>query len=217
MKVELELPDKPEVHYMAGALGIDADAVVGKLIRVWGWFDKHTEDGNATGVTFSLLDRISGVTGFAEQMELCGWLTQSGHVLTIPKFDHHNGKTAKNRALTAKRVAKSKGKSNAEGNAPIVTEALPREEKRRVTTSATTAIAFDGSSIKGITDEKIKLWHEAYPAVNLQTEVAKASAWLAANPKNRKSNIERFLTNWFCKSQDSAPRVTTGNPWDGAK
>jgi len=116
---------------MAGALGIDADAVVGKLIRVWGWFDKHTEDGNAVGVTFSLLDRISGVTGFAEQMELCGWLTQSGHVLSIPKFDHHNGKTAKNRALTAKRVAKSKVKSNAEGNAPIVTEALPREEKRR--------------------------------------------------------------------------------------
>jgi hypothetical protein len=49
--------------------------------------------------------------------------------LTLPNFETHNGKTAKDRALTASRVAKSK--SNGKGNGASVTPALPREEKRR--------------------------------------------------------------------------------------
>jgi hypothetical protein len=48
-------------------------------------------------------------------------------------------------------------------------------------------------------------WEKAYPAVDLQTELAKAGAWLLANPKNQKSNYARFLTNWLVRSQDKAP------------
>jgi hypothetical protein len=135
MKVELDLPDKPEVFRIASILSLDPDSVVGKLVRVWSWFDKHTEDGNAHSVTFALVDRITGVTGFAEAMTFAGWLEQEGSILRIPKFERHNGKTAKNRALTAKRVASHKVKTNADGNdkgnAAIVSDALPREEKRR--------------------------------------------------------------------------------------
>lgn len=135
MKIELELPDKPEVHAIAATLNIDPDAVVGKLIRVWQWFDKHTTDGNALGVTFSLPDRISGVTGFGEAMMFVGWLEQKDKTLMMPHFDRHTSASAKQRALTAKRVAKSKVKTNAEGNGDSVTnpvsDALPREEKRR--------------------------------------------------------------------------------------
>ena len=135
MKIELELPDKPEVHAMAGVLCIDPDCVVGKLIRVWQWFDKHTTDGNAHGVTYSLPDRISGVAGFGEAMSFVGWLEQHDKTLHMPKFDRHTSESAKARALTAKRVANHKAKTNAKGNGYGVTytvsEALPREEKRR--------------------------------------------------------------------------------------
>ena len=134
LKIEVALPDKPEVWQMAGILGIDPDAVVGKLIKVWRWFDAHTENGNAHGVTYALVDSKAGVTGFAEAMALCGWLEQNGSVLSLSKFDRHNGKTAKNRSLTASRVAnsrKSNANSNAECNAAIVTTPLAREEKRR--------------------------------------------------------------------------------------
>jgi hypothetical protein len=134
LKIEVALPDKPEVWQIAGILGIDPDAVVGKLLKVWRWFDSHTEDGNANGVTYLLVDAKAGVTGFAEAMSLCGWLEQKGSVLSLPNFDRHNGKTAKNRALTAVRVANSRKqpvKSNAECNAANVTSALAREEKRR--------------------------------------------------------------------------------------
>lgn len=122
MKIELELPDKPEIHAMSGMLNLDPDCVVGKLIRVWQWFDKHTVDGNAYGVTLSLPDRITGVTGFGEAMMFVGWLEQNDKVLTMPKFDRHTSQSAKKRALTAKRVDKSR-------NANSVTETLP--EKRR--------------------------------------------------------------------------------------
>jgi len=131
LKMSVDLPEKPEVWQIAGMVGIDPDAVVGKLLKVWRWFDAHTETGNAVGVTYSLVDHVSGVTGFGEAMALCGWLLQDGSTLSLPNFDRHNGKTAKNRALTAKRVASHKDKSNAKGNAVIVSDALPREEKRR--------------------------------------------------------------------------------------
>jgi hypothetical protein len=134
LKMSVNLPDKPEVWQIAGMLGIDADSVVGKLLRVWAWFDAHTEDGNAVGVTYPLVDRVAGVTGFAEAMVFAGWLSQSGAVMTIPHFERHNGKTAKNRALTNERVAKhrkSNDESNAESNATSVTKTVTREEKRR--------------------------------------------------------------------------------------
>jgi len=64
IKFELATPDKPEVWAIAAALSIDPDAVVGKLLRVWGWFDQQTENGNAPSVSKMLLDRLVGVSGF---------------------------------------------------------------------------------------------------------------------------------------------------------
>lgn len=133
IKVELSLPEKPEIWQIAGILSLDADAVVGKLIKVWRWFDQHTESGNAHGVTFALIDHVTGVTGFGEAMNLSGWLDHSGMNLVLPNFDRHNGKTGKNRALTAKRVAAHKAKT---GNDEVTMGALPREEKRRINKSS---------------------------------------------------------------------------------
>lgn len=129
LKVETSTPDKPEIWSIAEQLGIDPDAVVGKLFRVWAWFDQQTENGNAPTVTKMLLDRKVGVIGFCDAVIESGWMTETDS-LTLPNFDRHNGQTAKNRALTAKRVAKHK-KGNADTVTPSVNNALPREEKRR--------------------------------------------------------------------------------------
>lgn len=131
IKVQNVTPDKPEVWQIADALGMDPDAVFGKLFRVWAWFDEHTEDGNAPAVTKTLLDRQVGVSGFCDAVIAVGWMHQHGDALVLPNFDRHNGKTAKNRALTARRVAKHKADT---GNDAGVSGALPREEKRRVVT-----------------------------------------------------------------------------------
>ncbi len=131
IKFEVATPDKPEVWQMSEDLNIDADAVVGKLLRVWVWFDQHSEEGNAVSVSKKLLDRLVGVTGFCDSMLGAGWMVEEGKEIFLPNFHRHNGKTAKNRALTAKRVAAHKVKTNANGNAPLTPAPLPKEEKRR--------------------------------------------------------------------------------------
>lgn len=57
-------------------------------------------------------------------------------------------------------------------------------------------------------------WKEAYPALSLDAELAKAAAWIIANPKNKKSNYARFLTNWLTRAQDKAPKQGGGNDQD---
>lgn len=124
LKIEANTPDKPEVWAIAEALQIDPDAVFGKLFRVWRWFDEHTENGNASSVTYALVDRTAGVTGFAKAMVSVGWLESLEGGIGLPNFDRHNGNTAKTRANTARRVAdfKSKGK---DGNSKVTQQALP--------------------------------------------------------------------------------------------
>jgi hypothetical protein len=142
LKMECATPDKPEVLAITSAMGWDdPDLTVGKLFRLWRWFDQQTTDGNAPRVTSSLLDRVVGVTGFVQAVADEGWLSITTEGICLTNFDRHNGDTAKNRALTAKRVAghKANAKGNAEGNASTVSEsvtyALPRGRGRSKSTS----------------------------------------------------------------------------------
>lgn len=58
----------------------------------------------------------------------------------------------------------------------------------------------------GIPAQLMAKWKEAYPALSLGAELSKAAAWIIANPKNKKSNYARFLTNWLTRAQDKAPK-----------
>jgi len=81
------------------------------------------------------------------------------------------------------------------------------------TSNAPNEITFDAEVGWGGVDEStVAAWREAYPALDIPTELAKAKEWIKANPKNRKSNWRRFLNGWLNRGQDRAPRVpqTTG-------
>lgn len=137
IKVEHTTPDKPEVVKLAGILGIDQDAVVGKLLRLWIWADQQSVSGNAITVTNSFLDRLVFCPGFAAGLVKVGWLNGREGLLSIPNFDRHNGQTAKNRANTNRRVANSRKAHNERVtktcNANVTLGALqkPLPEKRR--------------------------------------------------------------------------------------
>jgi hypothetical protein len=131
IKVEHVTPDKPEVDAIAQALGIDPDAVVGKLLRFWIWADQQSISGNGISVTKKLLDRITYQPGFADAMLSVGWITDEGGIFSIPNFDRHNGESAKSRSNTQKRAQRFRDARNA----PTVTTALPekrREEKKEI-------------------------------------------------------------------------------------
>ena len=138
IKVQHVTPDKPEVWQIADRLGIDPDAVVGKLIRVWIWADQQTTGGtcNAPSVTKALLDRVAGVTQFCAAMIDAGWLEETETGIEFRNFDRHNGTSAKKRAQGSNRAAASRNR-----NANVTQEALQkrdqrREEKRRDSISA---------------------------------------------------------------------------------
>lgn len=71
----------------------------------------------------------------------------------------------------------------------------------------TPAIDFDFSTgdFLNIVERHLQIWAKAYPAVDISTELQRMAAWLIANPKNRKSNYARFITNWLTRAQDRAP------------
>lgn len=133
IKLEMTTPDKPEVVMIAGLLGIDQDAVTGKLFRIWIWADLNSVNGNDVSVTDSFIDRITFQPGFASAMREAGWLLGDSGCVTFPNFGRHNGKTAKNRGLTNRRVAELRASRNANDNDNVTLKALPipLPEKRR--------------------------------------------------------------------------------------
>lgn len=140
IKFEVTTSDKIEVGLIADILKIDPDAVVGKLLRVWSWFDENTTDGNASvtqnalqecyrcnasSVTKALLDRRAGVTGFCDAMIQVGWMVELDGTIALPNFNRHNGESAKKRAEGGKRVEKHRNDRNAKCVTSVTQNALP--------------------------------------------------------------------------------------------
>jgi hypothetical protein len=129
IKIDTILCDKPEVWLIAEQLDLDVDAVIGKLIRLWSWMDQHMTSGDAVSVTPKQLDALCRCEKFSTALADVGWLVihrRTGKV-SIPNWDRHNGKTAKERALTRDRMKRSRDGAS-------VTNASPekrREEKRK--------------------------------------------------------------------------------------
>lgn len=142
MMIDLELSDKPEVHQISALLQLDPDTVVGKLVRVWSWFDKQTVDGHAPSVTVALLDRITVRDGFAEAMAQAGWLDKANGGLRMPKFDRWNGQSAKKRALAYRRQAKKRNADVTPTSRPERDKSVTREDKRNITTPIPPSGAF---------------------------------------------------------------------------
>lgn len=228
LKMECATPDKPEVFAITAAMGWDdPDLTVGKLFRVWRWFDQQTTDGNARGVTAALLDRIAGATGFAKAMLDVGWLTITETGVELPNFDKHNGATAKSRAQTAKRVANHR--SNADGNdncnGQSVTGALAREEKKRKerkeevpSSLPEDQVAFefplnDGSAYQ-LSNDQVTEFVELYPAVNVDAELRACLGWNRSNPKKRKTRtgILKHINGWLAGKQDSPANGARASP-----
>lgn len=61
-------------------------------------------------------------------------------------------------------------------------------------------------SLEAVLEANQRIFQEAYPGINLENETAKARAWLDSNPKNKKSNLRRFLNGWFNRAQDKINR-----------
>lgn len=71
-------------------------------------------------------------------------------------------------------------------------------------------IYFDYEACKfvNITESLIFKWREAYPAIDVCSELKQMESWAFANPNNRKSNWQRFIVNWLKRSHDKLGTLT---------
>ena len=69
-------------------------------------------------------------------------------------------------------------------------------------------VALDQENIQwsGISREDGEVWEEAFPAIDVHTELMKAAAWAVANPRQKKKNWKRFLFNWLQRAQERGSR-----------
>lgn len=162
IKIMVSTPDKPEVFAIADKLGIDPDAVLGKLIRIWIWADQQVESRNANvtlgalrdrhaSVTRSLFDRLAQMPGFTDALVSVGWLVADGDNVYFPNFDRHNGNSAKTRALGVQRSQKHRDKVDGrDANVTLpalrnrhatVTKASPEKRREELNTETTDVVS----------------------------------------------------------------------------
>lgn len=193
IKVRMDLHDDPAVIAIATALDITEDEAVGKLVRFWCWANRHTTDGNADSVTEKWLDRYLGVNGLAREMAKQGWLAikaQGG--ISVPKFDKHNGQSAKRRATTALRVAEHKKRTRPKGNETVTQQPLPNaylEKRREEKIDTTPQSPPRGRKMAHSDDPRFAAFWRAYPRRVKRTAAQRAWAKLAVDD----ALLERIL------------------------
>ncbi|MEQ9887633.1 DNA replication domain protein [Pectobacterium zantedeschiae] len=126
IKMRADLHTHPKVVRMASALKADRLRIVGGLHSAWCLFDVHSVDGLLEGYNSETLDDLIGFPGFSKAMISIGWLEEDGESLVMPRFDAHNGQSAKRRAQDAERKRNIRKTSASDAD-----KARTREEKRR--------------------------------------------------------------------------------------
>lgn len=204
IKVEVITPDKPEIFQIAELLGIDPDAVLGKLVRIWAWADQQTIDGNAGSVTKGVLDRLAFITGFADALITVGWLAYVDEKLVLPNFERHNGESSKKRALTNRRVAEHRKRETHKVTQSALQKELPEEEEEEdiyktplSTREEKTVPAFIAPGI-GNPIGKFSMHENWQPSEDF---VMRARMWGHGLPAEgfKKTDLAEFVTYWMAE------------------
>jgi hypothetical protein len=201
--------------------------VVGGLHAVWAAVNEHTSDGVMANSCPEDLDDIAGIEGFGKAMRAAGWLEvdEAAASLTFPNFGQWN--TPAKDTTAAERMRKHREKERVTRNTVTVTAPLrvtvtpdkTRQDKREdipaapVPTSdpakpsrsrAKSAVSWTADAgWQGITDADRLEWAKAFPGAVLDQELAKATAWLRANPTRAgRRNWRRFVVGWLARCQE---------------
>lgn len=146
IKMRAGLQTHPKVVRMSSALHADRLRTVGGLHAVWCLFDEHSDDGRLDGYTPDAIDNLIGWQGFAGAMQSVQWLEVGDGFTCLPRFDEHNGKSAKRRAMEAERKRRERselGSESVQASASDADNKRTREEKRREEKNVSTTDVVD--------------------------------------------------------------------------
>jgi hypothetical protein len=223
--IDCNLGTKPEVLELVDETGVPVEAVVWRLIQLWSWASMNTADGTIRATPARLVAVAGGDEAFWLAVERVGWVSFLNGTIVISGWERRFSQAAKARAQAARRqdkcrLSRSRHAPALRGcNGAASPEERRGEEKREdipaapVPTSkpatpsgsrANPAVSWTADAgWDGITDADRAEWAAAYPGADLAQELAKATAWLRANPKRcGKRNWRRFLVGWLQRCQD---------------
>lgn len=86
--VQHGLHESLEVMRIADTLSITPCEVVGRLVLLWSWLDRTTEDWSVDASP-AMIDRIVGLTGFMDAVVTVGWAYTNGSQVSCPVPDGH--------------------------------------------------------------------------------------------------------------------------------
>ena len=214
IKMRVNLWDDPRVGRICDLTGAKEATVIGALYWLWATADQHTENGILPGLSMQQIDRKTGVKGFASALVDVRWLADHPEGVRIVHFEEHNGKSAKKRLETAKRVAKHRAGNEEEtpahqiGNAPSVTGALAREEREEEIPPVVPQGGQDRPEIPCPYARIVELYHDLLPSLpkaKLMTDarqrgMRKRWGWVLSSTKGdgsrRATNADEGL-QWF--------------------
>lgn len=202
--MRVDLGTSPKVVRIASALRADRLRVVGGLHAVWCLFDVHSTDGRLDGYTQDALDELIAFPGFADAMIAVGWLEKGDGYLCTPRFEEHNGQSAKRRAMETERKRESRKMSASEAD-----KKRAREEKRREDIPTTNVV---GSAPKpralrkcpadfSVTEDLARWAQEHAPLVNTLDETDKFRDHTFGSAR---ADWPGTWRNWMRRAQDYA-------------
>lgn len=204
----------PKVDRLMAELGVNRREAIGLLHMLWDWAGDYAVQGDigrwddaaiANAVEWPASDALNLVA----KLTVSGWLDRCLiHRLVIHDWQDHCEswvhKRLKRKLLafvqpTAACPSPSPSLSPNENatafSPPTADEAA---DQRRMNPSWSKV-----SGWKEISDEDRGRWKSAYPACDLDRQLAAMNEWLLANPeKAHKTRWRRFITNWLSRSQD---------------
>jgi len=237
--VDVSLDTKPEVQELVDLTGDPVEVIVFRLLKLWGWVQLNTADGRFRSTPARLGRICGGDASFWEAVAAVGWLVFDGETAQIPKWEERFGGAAKRRALKNRRQDKWRRTGGAGVDAreaqvrlqarlpqditeqditeediqaaPVATSDPPKRRKRSQPPDAVSWSADAGWH--GITDADRSEWLKAFPGALLDQELAKATAWLKANPERAgKRKWRAFIVRWLGKCQErGGTNRTPGN------
>ena len=107
IKMRDNLWSDPRVTRLCDIVEKGKATVIGGLYWLWSNADQHSVDGALPALTLKGIDRETGIRGFGKALTdpKVRWLEDGPDGVTIPRFDEHNGASAKERAEGQKRKA----------------------------------------------------------------------------------------------------------------
>jgi len=126
-------------------------------------------------------------------------IANSCNIDTEQKQSETNGNDCLNK--TIKYNIKKEERNIKERKIIIKNPFLNEKDFKEKISHAPAKISFNNKTFKfeNIPKEKLGKWKEAFPLLNVEVELKKMEAWLAANPNKRKKNYEKFIVNWLSR------------------